>query len=50
VFIRAEQPAAASLGILFVLYGYFAYTFGRYPGMQQKITGTGLTPPLFDGS
>jgi hypothetical protein len=49
VFIRAEQPAAASLGILFVLYGYFAYTFGRYPGMQQKITGTGLTPPLFDG-
>lgn len=50
VFIRAEQPAAASLGVLFVLYGYFAYTFGRYPGMQQKITGTGLTPPLFDGS
>jgi hypothetical protein len=50
VFIRAEQPAAASLGILFVLYGYFAYTFGRYPGQNQKITGTGLTPPLFDGS
>lgn len=49
VFIRAEQPAAASLGILFVLYGYFAYTFGRYPGQSQKITGTGLTPPLFDG-
>lgn len=50
VFIRAEQPAAASLGVLFVLYGYFAYTFGRYPGQNQKITGTGLTPPLFDGS
>lgn len=50
VFIRAEQPAAASLGILFVLYGYFAYTFGRYPGQNQKVTGTGLTPPVFDGS
>jgi hypothetical protein len=50
VFIRAEQPAAGSLGILFVLYGYFAYTFGRYPGQNQKITGTGLTPPVFDGS
>lgn len=50
VFIRAEQPAAASLGVLFVLYGYFAYTFGRYPGMQQKITGAALIPPAFDGT
>lgn len=50
VFIRAEQPAAGSLGILFVLYGYFAYTFGRYPGMAQKVTGAALVPPLFDGS
>jgi hypothetical protein len=50
VFIRAEQPAAASLGILFVLYGYFAYTFGRYPGQNQKVTGTGLVTPVFDGS
>ena len=50
VFIRAEQPALASLGILFVLYGYFAYTFGRYPGQNQKITGTGLVTPVFDGS
>jgi hypothetical protein len=30
VFIRAEQPAAASLGVLLVVYGYFAYTFARY--------------------
>jgi hypothetical protein len=50
VFIRAEQPAAASLGVLFVLYGYFAYTFGRYPGQNQKVTGTGLVTPVFDGS
>lgn len=50
VFIRAEQPAAASLGILFVLYGYFAYTFSRYSGQAQKITGTGLVTPAFDGT
>ncbi|HZX38904.1 MAG TPA: hypothetical protein VFF37_11315, partial [Streptomyces sp.] len=30
LFIRAEQPAAASLGVLLVAYSYFAYTFGRY--------------------
>jgi hypothetical protein len=50
VFIRAEQPAAASLGVLFVLYGYFAYTFGRYPGQNQKVTGTGLVTPTFTGA
>lgn len=50
VFIRAEQPAAASLGVLFVLYGFFAYTFGRYPGQVQKITGAALIPPAFDGT
>lgn len=47
LFIRAEQPAAASLGVLLVVYGYFAYTFGRYPGGMQKIGGTGLTTPAF---
>jgi hypothetical protein len=50
VFIRAEQPAAASLGVLFVLYGYFAYTFGRYPGQNQKVTGAGLVPPTWSGA
>lgn len=49
VFIRAEQPAAATLGVLFVLYGYFAYTFSRY-AHTQKITGAGLVPPAFDGT
>lgn len=48
VFIRAEQPAAASLGVLFVLYGYFAYTFSRYAQVQQ-ISGTGSVPPTFTG-
>lgn len=47
VFIRAEQPAAASLGVLLVLYGYFAYSFRRYANSHQKISGTGLTTPTF---
>ena len=48
VFIRAEQPAAASLGVLFVLYGYFAATFSRYIH-AQLISGTGTVTPAFTG-
>lgn len=47
VFIRAEQPAAANLGVLLVLYGYFAYSFRRYTNGQSKISGTGLVTPSF---
>jgi len=46
-FIRAEQVAAASLGVLLVLYGYFAYTLRRYANSHQEITGTGLVAPVF---
>lgn len=48
VFIRAEQAPAASLGVLLVLYGYFAYTFSRYT-QSQVISGTGTIPPTFTG-
>lgn len=47
LFIRAEQPAAANLGVLLVAYSYFAYTFGRYANGMQKVSGTGLTTPAF---
>lgn len=47
LFIRADQTNAASLGVLFVVYGYFAYTFGRYPSAHGKISGTGLVTPTF---
>lgn len=47
VFIRAEQAKAASLGVLLVLYGYFAYSLRRYSGGMQSITGTGLQLPVF---
>lgn len=48
MMIRAEQTFAASLGVLFVVYGYFAYTFARYPH-AQKLAGTGLIAPAFTG-
>jgi hypothetical protein len=44
-FIRAEQPNAASLGVLLVIYGYFAYTLQRYANATQKVSGTGLIAP-----
>jgi hypothetical protein len=47
VFIRAEQAAAASLGVLLVLYGYFAYTFRRFTSSVQAISGTGMIAPTF---
>lgn len=46
-FIRAEQPAAGTLGVQLVLYGYFAYCFRRYANAVSKIAGTGLTTPTF---
>lgn len=46
MLIRAEQTKAASLGVLFVVYGYFAYTFTRR-AHAQKIGGTGLVTPTF---
>lgn len=45
LYIRAEQPAAARLGVLLVVYGYFAFTFERYAGAFQKIDGTGTGAP-----
>lgn len=47
MFIRAEQPSAASLGVLLVVYGYAAYSFRRYTNGHQKINGTGLVTPTF---
>lgn len=48
MYIRAEQTAAASLGVLMVVYGYFAYTHARY-AHARKIAGTGLAAPTFTG-
>ena len=47
VFIRAEQTNAASLGVLFVAYKYFAYTASRYTSAHARISGTGTATPTF---
>ena len=48
IFIRAEQTAAAALGVLLVVYGFFAFTHSRY-SHGQKIGGTGFVTPAFTG-
>ncbi|MFF0510962.1 phage major capsid protein [Streptomyces sp. NPDC004250] len=48
MYIRAEQPKAANLGVLLVVYGYYAFTFQRQPH-ARKIGGTGLITPTFTG-
>lgn len=47
LLIRTEAAAAASLGVLLVVYGYAAYSFRRYTNGHQKIGGTGLVTPTF---
>ncbi|MFM9652763.1 phage major capsid protein [Streptomyces galilaeus] len=49
VYIRAEQAKAANLGVLMVVYGYYAFTFQRQPH-ARKIAGTGLITPTFTGA
>lgn len=48
LFIRAEQAAAANLGVLLVVYGFFAFAHNRY-AHSQKIGGTGFVTPAFTG-
>ena len=45
IYIRAEQPLAASLGVLFVAYSYSAFSAGRQPKSVAVISGTGLILP-----
>ena len=47
VFIRAEQVGAGNLSVKLVVYGFSAFTAGRYPGAHGTISGTGLTTPTY---
>lgn len=47
LMLRFDQPNAASLNILVVVYGYIAHTVSRYANAHAKITGTGLVTPTF---
>lgn len=47
LLIRAEQTAAGNLTVKLVVYGFSAFTAGRYPGAHGTIGGTGLVTPAF---
>ena len=47
MMLRFDQPKAAELDVLMVVYGYAAFTANRYPKAFAKITGTGLVTPTF---
>lgn len=38
---------SANLQVRLMVWGYFAFTFARYPKSNSIINGTGLTPPAF---
>lgn len=45
--LRFEETLAGSLTVKLVVYGYAAFTAGRYPKGISTITGTGLITPTF---
>ena len=46
LFIETDTTKAANLQLLVVVFGFYAYTFGRRPH-ARKIAGTGLVTPSF---
>lgn len=46
LFIETQETKAANLQVLVVVFGFYAYTFGRRPH-ARKIAGTGLVTPSF---
>lgn len=48
LLIRTDTTKAANLGVLLVVYGYYAFTHQRY-AHARKIAGTGLVTPAFTG-
>lgn len=47
MMLRFEQPSAAKLEVLAVVYGYAAFTANRYANAFARIDGTGLITPSF---
>jgi HK97 family phage major capsid protein len=45
--LRFEDVKSAELEVKMVVYGYAAYTVGRYPKSWAEIIGTGLAAPTF---
>jgi hypothetical protein len=49
LYIRAEQPLVQNLAVRMVVFGFSAFTGGRYPAAHGAITGTGLGGTLTYG-
>lgn len=47
LMLRTDEALSNQLSVRFVVYGYSAFTAGRYPASQANITGTGLVTPTF---
>ncbi len=47
LLIRADQVGAGNLMVKLVVYGYSAFSAGRYPGAHGTISGSGLTTPTY---
>jgi HK97 family phage major capsid protein len=47
VTLSFEQQAGSSLQVQLIVYGYAAFTAGRYPGGVGLVSGAGLVPPTF---
>jgi HK97 family phage major capsid protein len=47
VTLSFEQQAGTSLQVQLVVYGYAAFTAGRYPAASGVVSGAGLVPPTF---
>lgn len=45
--LKFEETTAGSLTVKLVVYGYSAFTSGRYPKAVSVVTGTGLVAPSF---
>jgi HK97 family phage major capsid protein len=45
--LRFEDVKSAELEVKMVVYGYAAYTSGRYPGAFCRINGSGTNTPVF---
>lgn len=46
-YLRFDEPKSAELEVKLVVYGYSAFTAGRYPKAFSIIDGTGLVAPTF---
>lgn len=47
LYLRFEDTNAGNLSVKLVVYGYSAFTAGRYPAAVSVISGTGLITPTF---